>query len=295
MVDWARLPPLSALRAFAAFAEAGNLSTAGARLNVTHAAISQQLRSLEDRLGVQLLDREGRRNVLSAEGRRLAQALEQGFGTIEQAIGELTGEDAARPVQISASPTFASAWLMPRLTDLRARHPEVNLMIDASPEVRELRAGELDIAIRHGLGDWAGLEVEPLMAAPIVVVAARSLVGDDEISGPEELTRYPWLHETGLNESTKWLAQNGVEKALEQGVTALPGHLMLEAARAGQGVAILSRPFIEDEIKAGRLRVLFQDALDKHYFIVTRPGVQRAAVKTVIRWLRRQKPTPETG
>ncbi|UYV39623.1 LysR family transcriptional regulator [Rhodobacteraceae bacterium D3-12] len=291
-MDWSRLPPLAALRAFAAFAEAGNLTTAGGRLNVTHAAVSQQLRALEERLGIPLVDRAGRRNVLTPEGHRLAQALEQGFGTIAQAISELTGEDAARPVQISASPTFASAWLMPRLADLRARHPEVNLMIDASPEVRSLQAGALDIAIRHGLGDWAGLEVEPLMAAPIVVAAARSLVGDGEISGPEELTRFPWLHETGFNESTRWLAQNGVEKALERGVTALPGHLMLEAARAGQGVAILARPFVEDEIIAGRLRVLFQDPLDKHYFIVTRPGVQRATVKTVIRWLRRQKTAP---
>lgn len=289
MVDWRKFPPLAALRAFSAFAEAGNLTAAGAKLNVTHAAISQQLRSLEEWLGVGLLEREGRRSRLTAEGHRLAQVLEQGFGAIGQVTAELTGEDALRPVQISVSPTFASAWLMPRLADLRARHPEIDLMIDASPELRALQAGGIDIAIRHGTGDWPGLDAEPLLPAPIVVVAARSLVGDAEISGPEDLTRFPWLHETGLNEATKWMAQHGVTGRLEQGVTALPGNMMLEAARAGQGVAILSRSFIEDEISSGRLRVLFQDEQDKQYFIVTRPGAKRVAVKTVCVWLRRQK------
>lgn len=295
MINWIGLPPFAALRAFAAYAESGSLTEAGTRLNVTHAAISQQIRGLEERLGIKLLERNGPRTALSLEGQRLALALEQGFETIASAIDELTGADAARPVQVSVTPTFASFWLMPRLADLRARHPEISLMIDASPGLRQMRSGELDVAIRHGLGDWDGIEAEFLLSSPIAVVAAPSLVGEGEISGPEELTRYHWLHETGVNEASKWLAQHGVTQGLAAGATALPGNMVVEAARLGQGVAILSLPFIADDVAAGRLRLLFKDEHDKGYYIITRPGVQRAAVRTFLRWLRRQKVASNEG
>ena len=295
MIDWIGLPPLAALRAFAAYAETGNLTAAGARLNVTHAAISQQIRSLEQRLGLDLLQRNGPQTRLSPEGQRLAQALEQGFDTIASAIDALTGADAARPVQISVTPSFASAWLMPRLADLRARHPEVNLMIDASPALRQLRPGELDVAIRHGCGDWPGVETEVLLSSPIAVVAAPALVGEGAISGPEALTQYHWLHETGVNEASDWLARHGVSGGVSAGVTALPGNMMMEAARQGQGVAILAWPFVAEDVAAGRLRLLFQDDHDKAYYIVTRPGVQREAVRLFLRWLRRQKVAPDKG
>ena len=295
MIDWTRLPSLAALRAFAAYGESGNLTAAGARLNVTHAAISQQIRGLEERLGIRLIERNGPKTALTPEGQMLAQALEQGFETMSAAVAELTGADEMRPVHVSVTPTFASAWLMPRLADLRARHPEISLMIDASPALRPLRPGEMDVAIRHGLGDWPGVDAELLLPSPIAVVAAPSLVGDGEISGPEELTQYHWLHETGVNEASQWLARHGVTKELAAGSTALPGNMVMEAARLGQGVAILARPFIADDVAAGRLRLLFQDELDKGYYVVTRPGVQRAAVRSFVRWLKRQKVAVPVG
>lgn len=295
MMDWGDLPPMAALRAFAAYAESGNLTAAGARLNVTHAAISQQIRALEARLGVGLIERNGPRTALTAEGKRLSQGLAQGFAAISGAVAEVTGADAMRPVQISVTPTFASAWLMPRLADLRARHPEISLMIDASPTLRPLQAGDLDVAIRHGLGDWPGVEAERLLPAPIAVVAAPSLVGEGEISGPEALTRYHWLHETGVSEASAWLARHGVTAELAAGSTALPGNMVLEAARLGQGVAFLALPFIADDVAAGRLRLLFRDELDKGYYIVTRPGIPRAGLRVFLRWLRRQKVTGAEG
>lgn len=295
MIDWTGMPPLAALRAFAAYSECGNLTVAGKRLNVTHAAISQQIRALEERFGVKLIERSGPKTALTTEGQRLAQALEQGFETIGSAVAELTGADAMRPVQVSVTPTFAAVWLMPRLADLRARHPEISLMIDASPAQRQLRAGDIDVAIRHGLGDWPGVEAERLLPAPIAVVAAPSLVGEGEISGPEELTRFHWLHETGVSEASQWLVRHGVTQQLAAGSTALPGNMVMEAARLGQGVAFLAWPFIADDVAAGRLRLLFRDELDKAYYIVTRPGVQRAAVRGFVRWLRRQKVAVKAG
>ncbi len=128
------------------------------------------------------------------------------------------------------------------------------------------------------------------------MVAAPVSGRDGEISGPEELTRYHWLHETGVNEASQWLAQHGgVTQELAAGATALPGNMVVEAARLGQGVAILSLPFIADDVAAGRLRLLFEDELDKGYYIVTRPGIQRKAVRDFLRWLRRQKVASKEG
>ena len=122
---WSGLPSLSSLRAFAAVAETGSYSKAGAQLNVTHAAVSQQVKSLETRLGVGLVVRAGRGITLTAEGANLARDLDTGFAAIRRGIETLTGADAARPVQITMSPAFAVEWLMPRIPEFQRLHPEI--------------------------------------------------------------------------------------------------------------------------------------------------------------------------
>src|SRR6056297_1332918 len=118
-MDWQTLPPLTALRAFAALAETSSTTEAGVRLNVSHAAISQQVRQLEAHMGVVLVDRSGRQTRLTAQGRDLADALTLGFGAIARAVEALSGADAARPLQISTTPSFAAHWLMPCRNSLR--------------------------------------------------------------------------------------------------------------------------------------------------------------------------------
>lgn len=288
MTDWTALPPLSALRAFAAYAETGSVAQAGVALNVSHAAISQQIRNLESHLGLTLLDRSSRRMQLTAEGQRLALALSQAFGNISQEIEELTGRDLWRPVLVSSTPSFASSWLMPRLSSFRAAHPEISLMIDPSVEVKTLEPGGIDVALRYGAGQWPGLDAEELVRSPIVVVAAPGLVGDREIASAEDLKDLHWLQEFGTSEVSDWLTRQGVTQDRKRTITALPGNLMIEAARQGQGVAISAKAFIQDDIAAGRLRLLFEDDRHKGYHLVTRPGVQRLPVRNFIRWLRRE-------
>ncbi|MAE90230.1 MAG: LysR family transcriptional regulator [Pelagibaca sp.] len=287
-MDWSALPPLSALRAFAAYADCGSVAEAGGALNVSHAAISQQIRNLEAHMGVPLLDRHGRRMRLSAEGERLAEALLEGFGTMLQTTQELTGRDADRPLEISATPGFAAVWLMPRLPLFRSRHPEISLTIDPSAALRTLEPGGLDVAIRYGNGDWPGLESTLLVLSPIVVVAATDLVGECEIASPADLRPFPWLQELGTNEATDWFAEHGVEQDRSRGMTGLPGNMMIEAARQGQGVAITARLFVEPDIQAGRLRLLFEDPRKKGYYLVTRPGVARSPLRHFVSWLRRE-------
>lgn len=287
-MNWSALPSLSALKAFAAYAETRSVTKAGDALNVSHAAISQQLRSLEGDLGVALLDRSARRMTLTAEGETLARSLLDGFGVIAMTIEALTGADATRPLQISTTPTFASAWLMPRLSQFREKHPEISLTIDPSAIVQPLVPGGIDVALRYGSGDWPGLSAELLVRSPIVVVAAPQLVGTDDISSPADLREYHWLQELGTNEATDWFARHGVDRDAGRGYASLPGNLMLEAARAGQGIAITAGVFVEQDVEAGRLRVLFEDTQNKGYFLVTRPGVLRPPLKAFTTWLKRE-------
>ena len=265
------------------------MAKAGRALNVSHAAISQQIRHLEAHMGLPLLDRSGRDAVPTDAGRRLANALSRGFGEIAAEVEAMTESAADRPLQISLTPAFAAGWLMPRLADFRANHPQINLMLDPTAEVKPLGHGGIDVALRYGSGAWDGTEAELVVRSPIAIVAAPDLVADHDVTRPEALMNLPWLQELGTNETTEWLNANGVEGQLSKGLTALPGNLLMEAARAGQGVAIIARVFVEPDIAAGRLRLLFEDQRQKGYYLVTRAGQPlRPPARAFVTWLRRQ-------
>lgn len=287
-MDWLTLPPLAALRAFAAFAEAGNLTRAGAALNISHAAVSQQLRALERHMGVTLLDRSGRGLRLNPDGRQLADSLSLGFGTIAATVQELSGRDADRPLHVSVTPSFASYWLLPRLAGFSQAHPDVSLRIDPSPQLIDLAPGGIDLALRHGNGDWPGVQSTPLLPAPLIVVAAPDLVKGRRIDTPADLVGLPWIEELGTNEASAWLQTHGAAPEGAHRRIQLPGNLMLESARQGQGVLITVRLFVEPDLAAGRLVELFEMRAEATYHIVTRPDPLRPAARAFIAWLRRE-------
>lgn len=285
-MDWIAMPPLTALRAFAALAEAGTVVAAGDRLNVSHAAISQQVKALEAHLGVTLVNRSGRNLGLTTEGRQLADALLQGFGTISHAVNILSGVDASRPLHISTTPMFASAWLMPQMAGFHASHPGADVIISTTPDVQPLEIGGIDVALRYGDGAWLGLETEPLLISPMVLVAAPRLVGERDFATLRDLRDLPLIQDTGISEASNWLVQSGVMQDRRAPLVQLPGNLLLDAARDGRGVAVAIRAFVENDLRSGRLRLLFEHDDAKGYYVVTRPGVQRQALKGFLRWLR---------
>lgn len=284
-MDWLNFPPLAALRAFSALAETGSAVAAGAKLNVSHAAISQHVRALEAHMNVALVDRSGRRLALTPQGRELADALQLGFEAIARSIDALTGADADRAVQISTTQMFALGWLMPRLQGFQSRHPQINLMINPTPEVIELAPGGVDIALRFGKGSWPGLEADLLVPSDTVVAAAPSLVGDAPFDDPVDLCCFPWLLELGISDVPDWLRRHGVPWERLRSIE-MPGNLILDGARRGQGVIIASYANLKPDIDSGRLRELFRDKGETGYYIVTRPGVLRQAAKTVVSWLK---------
>lgn len=283
------LPPLASLRAFAALAETRSMSSAGTLLNVSHAAISQQVRSLEQRLGLKLISRDGRGVTLTAQGAELAATLRDSFQAMSEVIAALTGADADRPLQVSTTPMFAASWLMPRIADFRHHYPDIDLMLNPTPDLAPLSPGGIDVAIRYGDGDWPGHEIELLMPTQILIVAARSLIGDHKITHPSQLLDYPWLQELGTNESKYWLERHGVMQGRIKGMTEVPGNLLHDGLRSGQGIVVTIRAFVEADIAQGDVIVLFEEETPEHgYYLVTRPGPLRPSAQVFAKWLRRQ-------
>lgn len=289
---------MAQLRAFAALAETRSMSQAGALLNVSHAAISQQVRALEHHLNLRLVTKDGRGVALTPEGMRLGQTLRDAFGAIAAEVEDLTGADAARPLQITTTPTFAAGWLMARIADFQTRHPDADLMVNPSAALAELGPGGFDLAIRFGNGDWAGMEAELLLPSDFQIMGARSLIEGRRIDTPADLLDFPWLQELGTNEVHDWLRQKGVTEARVRRMTHVPGNLLLDGLRAGRGIAATARAFVEADIARGDLVVLYEDANPgRGYFIVTRPGPLRPVAREFIRWLRRQaaKASPDAA
>ncbi|MEO1555577.1 MAG: LysR family transcriptional regulator [Pseudomonadota bacterium] len=287
-MKWRELPPLSALRAFAAFVETGSVVAAGDVLSVSHAAVSQQLRALENHLGVSLLDRSGRALRLTSDGEILAHGCAEGFDQIARAIALVSGAEASRPLHVSPTPSFAAAWLMPRLPEFRAAHPGLSIVLDPTPELVKLAPGGVDVSIRYGNGDWPGLQAELLLESAMVVVAAPPLIAGVDTSDPANLSALPWLEEVGTTESTRWLDARGVGRDMRGSLIQVPGNLLLDGARDGQGVAVTVRNFVEPDIQSNRLCVLHEDAAPGvGYHLVTRPGVQRPPLKAFVSWIRK--------
>ncbi|MEL7099928.1 MAG: LysR family transcriptional regulator [Pseudomonadota bacterium] len=289
-MDLRRLPPLAALRAFTAFAQTGGVVEAGAALGISHAAISQQLRALEAHLGLSLLDRQGRSMALTADGEVLAQACLSGFAEISSTISQLTGTSDARPLHLTCTPTFAAAWLMPRFASFQAAHPGVQLLVNPTPQLLPLEPGGVDVALRYGTPPFAGLKAAALLISPMVVIAAPSLTRGRTDLTADDLSRLPWLEEFGTTEATRWLGRHGALTGPQAGMVQMPGNLLVEAARAGQGVGVTVKAFVQPDLDAGRLLLLHEDTTpDSGYYILTRPGPNRPALGTLLRWLKAQR------
>ncbi len=287
------LPSLAALRTFEAVARHKNLSAAGRELNVTHAAVSQQVRALEGRLGQKLVEREGRGMALTEAGQTLARDLTAGFETIRRGWADLEGLSESRPVTVTMTPSFATYWFMPRYADFLKRHPEGDLVIRPSAAVLDPAIDAFDVAIRFGPGGWKGLTSTLLHATQFVIVGASHLIPGDKTESISDLTHLKWFQETGTTEVMNWMGEQGLSLDARTHVTELPGNLLLAALREGHGIAATARLFVEDDIAEGRLSVLWESPQrDRGYHILHRTGVLRPPVKQFVSWLKSYAPKP---
>lgn len=260
-MDWRDIPSLSALRAFEAAARFGSYSEAARRLNVTHAAIAQHVRALEERFGQSLMERAGRGVATTPAGARLADDLSRGFAEIAAGVRALDAMRSSGPLSVTTTRTFAETWLMPRLPRFWAAHPEIPLSISADDAVADLRRDGHHVAIRYGAtGDWPGLESRFLTSGHSVLVGHPDLVAqiDPDADVIAEFQKLPWLVATTFDEFLVWIADQGLDMDRVKASYFDSNSLVLAGTRAGGGLSMQPITVVADDIATGRLVSLME-------------------------------------
>lgn len=250
----ARLP-LHTLPAFRSVAQLQNLRAAAETLHLTHSAVSQQIRGLEEQLGFALFERRGRRVVLNAAGEALLRSVEPALAQLDHGVqaAAAAASGAAQRLRVTTLPSFAQRWLLPRIGRWRERHPQMALEIDASQQVIDLQRDGFHAAIRQGRGPWPGLEAERLFDEPVPLIvvgspaAARRLLG----AQPEALAREPLLGDADL--WARWFSAAGLLAHPVPVATFNDAGLMLQAAEQNLGLALGRELLAADALCDGRL------------------------------------------
>lgn len=283
-------PPLSALRVFEAAARHASFARAAAELHVTPAAVSQQMRALEDRLGVKLFVRGARGLTVTGPGREYATGIARALADIEASTRALGRPERSGRLAVATFHSFASMWLLPRLGRFRARYPEIDIRLVVGSTLVDLADGNIDVAIRFGSGDYPGCDAQFLMADGVIPVCAPSLLAGRPVPRwVGDFADLPLLHDDGLAPGERRLTwADWLEDKPSQTSIHMPdGLLTLQAALLGEGVALARRSMVADHLQAGRLVRLLEEerATDFNYWLVTAPGEQAFRVTTFIDWM----------
>ena len=252
-----RLPPLKSLRVFEAAARHRSFARAAQELHVTPAAVSQQIKLLEDYLDVPLFKR-GKVLALSESATTVLPLVSEAFDQMERAMMKVRVDRGAGPLVVSVPPAFAARWLVPRLEDFHAKHPEVELHLLATPRLVDFAVEDVDLAIRFGSGNYPGLRVERLLPETMLVVAAPEVA--KTIKSTADIARHN-LIEDGMQTSRgghpdwdTWLKSLGVSKHGPLRIRHFDdSNLAIQAAISGLGVALAWHSLVEADLKAGRL------------------------------------------
>lgn len=286
--------PLLALRAFAETARLGSFKAAAERMGVTPGAISQQIRLLEDRLNVSLFVRSRHGVYLTEAGARLHPGVSCGFDHIEKALATVQASAGEKTLTISTVPSFAATWLVPRLGRFNSRHPDIEVRVEASAALADFKRQRIDIALRHGLGVYPGLESILLMAPVLLPVASAALLAKGPaIQEAEDCLHYPLLQDGDRADWTLWLQAHGVaaDSSAQRGPSFDDDLLLLRAAAAGQGIALVQDNHAWEDLDNGKLVVAFDKPWPSRfaYYAVTRSeALQRPEVRAFIDWIKEE-------
>ena len=274
------LPPLNALRAFEAAARHLSFSKAAEELHVTPAAVSHQVKGLEDLLGVQLFRRLTRAIRLTEAGQAALPALCEAFDRLADGVALMRAEKKDDVITVSLEPSLAAKWLVPRLDRFRTVNPDIEVRVDANEKPVDFQRDEVDLAIRYGTGKYPGLEVEQLLSEEIFPVCSPALLdGPKPLARPDDLRHHRLLHLEWDQDDVmapswrKWLLAAGVRNVdFIRGPVFSMKTLVIQAAIDGQGVALASSVLVADDLASGRLvmpfDLRFRDLLDFAYYLV---------------------------
>lgn len=282
-----RLPPLNALRAFEAAGRHASFSRAAEELHVSHAAVSRHVRGLEQRLGVQLFKVVSRGVELTQTGARYLAEISPALDAIALATEDLT-PDPDGQITVSCESNFAVKWLMPRLGGFQALYPEIDVRIDATSKLADLSRYECDFAVRYGSGNWSDLPTDLISESLSFPVGAPGFTQSaDGSMQPSEILACKLLHEDHGAVWTRWFAEAGMQSVRFPAAHELSTMLVIEAARVGQGIALLSEDLVSAYLESGELVKYSDVTLDYGgYYLVYQAGTtRRHAPKAFREWI----------
>jgi len=291
-----RLPPLDLLLAFEAAARHLSFTRAAAERFVTQSAVSRQIRALEDDLGVALFARQHRALVLTPQGEKLQLACQSVLAQLRRTVSGIRAPAAREVLALSTTPSFASLWLIPRLRSFTQDNPGVDVRLDASYELRDLRGDGFDLAVRYQRAD--ARDGEQLFRETMLPVCAPELLrakGGPPLKTPSDLHAHTLLQIEGTPGSgmplewSSWLQANGLPDLEPRSTLTFSSYNeVVAAALAGQGLALGRRPLIDTLLRQRQLVAPFGDAKEtaKAYFVITDPASRtRPAVRALEAWL----------
>lgn len=284
------LPPLQALRAFEAVARLMSFRRAGEELLITQSAVSHHIRQLEAFLGLPLFVRKARSITLTPEGEDYRARTADAFRLIAAATADLRGRSRRNTVRVSLLPSFAANWLVSRLHGFQSQHPGIDLELDPTLRSADIAAGEADIAIRYGDGNWPGVDARLLMAEELSPVISPALLQSDKaITAPEDLLRHTLLFARKPVDWQVWADAMGLDLAGARTIQLTDYNITLQAALDGQGIAIGRMLLIRDHVRTGRLMQPFARTITStrtaHWLVTPQKGRITPAAQTFINWL----------
>ena len=289
-----RLPPLNNLKTFEAAGRLLSFKAAAEEMHVTPSAVSHAIQSLEDWLGVTLFVRSPKGLSLSEAGQAYLGYVSEALQLLARGTQGLPGFAPRNMLSISCAPSFASRWLIPNLHGFREANPQIAISIDTSHRRMEFPVDDVDVAIRHGEGQWAGLYSVPLSPETLVPVASPGLLArSGPIRSTQELARQTLLAVSSINEDwSTWFGQTSPEPVCTGQVLYFDTiHLALDAAVQGLGVAIGRRPLVDEDLAAGRLVQAMEPAIPsttRHWLVCSPESSRWPEISCFREWIVRQ-------
>ncbi|MFC3031739.1 transcriptional regulator GcvA [Pseudoalteromonas fenneropenaei] len=269
-----RLPPLNALKAFEAAARHLSFTKAAEELYVTQAAVSHQIKTLEDHLGLKLFLRKNRSLLLTEEGQAYFLDIKEIFSQLIDATDKLLARGAKGSLTVSLTPSFAIQWLVPRLSRFHEAHPEIDVRIKAQDHDENSLTDDVDVAIYYGRGNWSGVQTHKLHTEYLVPLCSPMLLtGPRPLNTPNDLANHTLLHDTTRRPWKLWMKTAGVRNVqVNTGPIFSHSSMVLQAAVHGQGVALGNSVLARPELDAGRLVIPFSHHLESKnaYYLVLR-------------------------
>jgi LysR family glycine cleavage system transcriptional activator len=267
-----RLPSLNALKAFEAAARYQSFTKAAEELSVTQGAVSHQVKALELELGIRLFDRERQGLIITRAGRTYLEVVRDAFDRIALGTERIQHQSRAGALTVSTSPDFAAKWLVNRLGRFAEAHSDIDLRISATMQHVDFAREDVDLAVRHGDGNWAGLDVVRLCSEELFAVCSPKLLsGPNRIREPSDVLKFPLLHLDDRKDWSEWLEVAGVvDPGLSHGPVLNRASMIIDAAVDGQGIALARTTLAAWDLINGRLTRPFAAALrlSKSYWIV---------------------------